>query len=33
MGQNQFALPSSTMAEIVKSEVEILNSNDLPRRR
>lgn len=29
MGQNQFALPSSTMAEIVKSEVEILNSNDL----
>jgi uncharacterized protein involved in exopolysaccharide biosynthesis len=29
MGQNQFALPSSTMAEIVKSEVEILNSKDL----
>jgi uncharacterized protein involved in exopolysaccharide biosynthesis len=29
MGQNEFALPSSTMAEIVKSEVEILNSKDL----
>lgn len=29
MGQNDFALPSSTMAEIVKSEVEILNSKDL----
>jgi uncharacterized protein involved in exopolysaccharide biosynthesis len=28
-GQNDFALPSSTMAEIVKSEVEILNSKDL----
>ncbi|GAB2177296.1 GumC family protein [Dongia sp. agr-C8] len=29
MGQNEFALPSSSMAEIVKSEVEILNSKDL----
>jgi uncharacterized protein involved in exopolysaccharide biosynthesis len=29
MGQNEFALPSSTMAEIIKSEVEILNSKDL----
>lgn len=29
MGQSQNGLPSSTMAEIVKSEVEILNSNDL----
>jgi uncharacterized protein involved in exopolysaccharide biosynthesis len=29
MGQNQNGLPSSTMAEVVKSEVEILNSNDL----
>lgn len=29
MGQNQYALPSSSMAEIVKSEVEILNSKDL----
>lgn len=29
MGQNEFALPSSSMAEIIKSEVEILNSKDL----
>jgi hypothetical protein len=29
MGQNEYALPNSTMAEIVKSEVEILNSKDL----
>ena len=29
MGQNGYALPSSSMSEIVKSEVEILNSKDL----
>jgi uncharacterized protein involved in exopolysaccharide biosynthesis len=29
MGQNEYALPNSTMSEIVKSEVEILNSKDL----
>jgi uncharacterized protein involved in exopolysaccharide biosynthesis len=29
MGQNNFATPASTMSEIVKSEVEILNSKDL----
>ena len=29
MGQNQYALPSSTMSEIIQSEVEILNSKDL----
>jgi len=29
MGQNEFALPSSTMSEVVKSEIEILNSKDL----
>ena len=29
MGQNEYGLPSSTMSEIVKSEVEILNSKDL----
>ena len=29
MGQNSFSLPSSSMSEIVKSEVEILNSKDL----
>jgi uncharacterized protein involved in exopolysaccharide biosynthesis len=29
MGQNEYGLPASTMSEIVKSEVEILNSKDL----